>query len=765
MHNHTAKMNLYLKAFLLSVLTAAIFILPYVFTGKGILYIFTDFNLQQIPFNMLSNQAIKSGDIWWNWNTDLGSSFIGAYSFYTLGSPFFWLSMLFSPNMFPYLSAVLLILKYGLAGLCAFAYIHRHVKNANFAVIGSLLYAFSGFQIGNMFYNHFLDVTALFPLLLIALDELMENDRKIIFAIIVAVSILTNYYFFVGEAVFLAIYFVCRLATKQYKPTGKTMMRLVAEGLLGVGISAILLLPSLLYTMQIPRAESKITGIKALLYHPSVYLDILRAFLMPPEAATRSMITATSWSSTEAFLPIFGIVLVLAYILARKRDWLSVTIITGLIFAFIPILNSLFYALNSEYYSRWFYMLVLLMATASAKALEEEISLKKGIAATICIWVVFLLGLAVANRKQPVILNKGYLIFFAALLAVSAACFVFIMYFRQKPYFFHVVLVSLVVLVSVSGMFTLWANRKTFPSSSEFTKVFLDEGKNIQLNDSSTYRVDTTNCYFNFNLILNKPSINSFSSTVEGSISAFYKALGIDRVNMSNPDYAQYGLRDLLSAKYVIALNKTLPMVTYQDIGKMPGLEKYKTQGDYDVFYNQDYIPFGFTFGDSITEQKLSTVPANNRHLVLLKALELTPAQAAKYQGLLPEISDGRMSDFSASAYKADVASRKKQTCYSFRRTNAGFDAKIKLDKANLVFFSVPYDRGWRATVNGKPALIEKVDAGLMAVKADAGDNTIAFDFKPQGFRTGAAISAVSVVLLILYAGFILYRIKRAQRV
>ena len=37
-----------------------------------------------------------------------------------------------------------------------------------------------------------------------------------------------------------------------------------------------------------------------------------------------------------------------------------------------------------------------------------------------------------------------------------------------------------------------------------------------------------------------------------------------------------------------------------------------------------------------------------------------------------------------------------------------GFNAKIDLDKDNLVFFSVPYDDGWSAKVNGQDAEIEK---------------------------------------------------------
>jgi uncharacterized membrane protein YfhO len=375
--------HLYIGAFLLSLFTAAVIILPFVISGGGILYIFSDFNLQQIPFNILSNESIKSGNVFWSWNTDLGSSFIGAYSFYTLGSPFFWLSMLFSPKVFPYLAAPLLMLKFSFAGMTSFAYMQRFVKNKNYALLGSLLYAFSGFQIGNMFYNHFLDVTALFPLLLIALEELLVNDRKAFFALTVALNALVNYEFFVGETIFLLIYFICRLTAKEFRLTLKKFIILAFESLLGVCISAVLLLPSLFHTLQIPRATQMISEIQALFYHPSVYLDLFKAVLMPAEAVNRSLITATSWTSTEAYLPLFGIVLVMAYLFSRhKKNWLSLSLAVCLVFAAVPVLNSIFYLFNGEYYSRWFYMPVLLMALVSVKALEErDISIKKGIIA------------------------------------------------------------------------------------------------------------------------------------------------------------------------------------------------------------------------------------------------------------------------------------------------------------------------------------------------------------------------------------------------
>lgn len=49
---------------------------------------------------MLTNEAIKKGNFLWNWNIDLGSSFIGAMGYYTLGSPFFGLHYCFLKMLF-----------------------------------------------------------------------------------------------------------------------------------------------------------------------------------------------------------------------------------------------------------------------------------------------------------------------------------------------------------------------------------------------------------------------------------------------------------------------------------------------------------------------------------------------------------------------------------------------------------------------------------------------------------------------------------------
>ena len=97
----------------------------------------------------------------------------------------------------------------------------------------------------------------------------------------------------------------------------------------------------------------------------------------------------------------------------------------------------------------------------------------------------------------------------------------------------------------------------------------------------------------------------------------------------------------------------------------------------------------------------------------------------------------------------------------TFQMTNSGFHAEITLKKDNLVFFSVPYDDGFTAYVNGKEADIVRVDEGLMAVLAPAGENTIDFVYQADGYSLASKVSLAALAVFVLYAGYFVWKKKK----
>ena len=159
------KKELYASTFFISLFVAALFFVPYMLLSEGYFTFYGDFNVQQIPFYQQCHKAIKEGNIFWSTTTDLGANFIGSYSFYLLGSPFFWLTLPFPNSFVPYLMGPLLILKFSLSALTAYLYICRFTRPSCAARLGGILYAFSGFSIYNIFFNHIHEAIVFFPLL------------------------------------------------------------------------------------------------------------------------------------------------------------------------------------------------------------------------------------------------------------------------------------------------------------------------------------------------------------------------------------------------------------------------------------------------------------------------------------------------------------------------------------------------------------------------------------------------------------------------
>lgn len=148
----------------------------------------------------------------------------------------------------------LLVLKFAVAGGGAYRYLCRYVRRSDHAVLGACLYAFSGFSIYNVFFNHFIDVVALFPWMLWALDETLyeQEEHYGLFAFWVGVNLLNNYFFFIGQVLFLVIYFICKLTTKDFPMNVRLFVRLAFESLLGAALGFVLLWPAVLSILQNP---------------------------------------------------------------------------------------------------------------------------------------------------------------------------------------------------------------------------------------------------------------------------------------------------------------------------------------------------------------------------------------------------------------------------------------------------------------------------------------------------------------------------------
>lgn len=769
------KQRYMLKAFLAGLLLSFLMFLPFIIADSGYFLYYGDFNVQEVPFYQLIHDAFQQGNFFWNWNTDLGANTISSYSFYMIGSPFFWITLLFPSKAVPYLMGPLLMLKFAFASMFAYIYIKRYVINKNYAILGALLYIFSGFSIYNIFFNHFHEAILIFPLVLAAMDAFVLDKRRGVFALATFAACFMNYYFFTGMVIFCFIYMVVRMCFKSYIMTVKEFLWLCFEAIIGFLMCAVLFLPTILTVSQNNRVNNQLYGWDALLYQskPQRYIHIFESFFFPPDIPARPNFTPNSdakWSSIAAWLPLVSMSGVIAWFNLKKKNWLKTLIIIMMIMLAVPILNSTFQFLNSSFYTRWLYMLVLIMCLATVMALENtKADFNKSIKWTLGISLAIALPIALLPKNKASLTSfdlglENYpdrLWIYLAISLLSLLIFIFVLGFRKNRKVFFRLMVGSVAFISLFySMYLISLGKSLSYSTDDYIIPYcLNGGEDINLpNEDEFSRIDTYETMDNTPMFWKMPTIQAFHTVVPNSIMKFYPSVGVTRDVASRPSTDVYGVRALTSTRWLFDYDSDSDYFSEDgtsETTKMPGYTYYDNQNGFDIWKNNYYIPMGFTYDNYVTENQYYASTESNRHLLLLKAIVLDDESASRNSDILTQIPDTERLDYSEDEYYDDCNARKSLCCDSFNIDNQGFTASIDLtnhETDELVFFSVPYEDGWSATVNGEPAQIENTNIGFMAVRVPAGtDSTIRFNYKTPGLQLGFIITLISTGIFLIY--------------
>lgn len=776
----------YQKAFLVALIMSAVMFLPFVIIDGGYFVFYGDYNAQQIPFFKLCVQKVHEGLTAWDWQTDLGANFVGSYSYYTLGSPFFWFMCLFPASISEYLMAPLLCVKIALFSLFAFMYIRRFVAKPQTALIGGILYAFSSFNLYNIFFQ-FQDAIIWFPLLLIALEEAVINKRHAVFALTVAINCLANYFFFIGECVFLVIYFLVRYGMdRRFILDLKGFVCLAFESVVGVLIAGVLFIPSIYQVLDVPRSTNMLSDWSFLFYgNEQRYGLILESLLFPPEVAARNaMFTEANakWSSVALYLPLFGMAGVFAFVKGAKGHWARVLLPICLLFALVPGLNASFTMFNNNFYTRWFYMPELICCLATVYTLEhEELDLTLGLK-TCAVSVAVIGSLAVLAPFSKEIVNsegeKENILVLRMLLdgdkAMSPAVWVMlflataflvilwlVIRMRKKvsaSVFLQRVTAVTIFCSMILGYYVLGYGRVIGSKVGRYNKMVDAE---FNIDDPEFYRIEGVDETNNVNMLWNMSSLKSFTSIVPGSTFDMYdlvrvmKNKGARTVN-SAPETDHYGIRAFSRVKYIMIPQDMSESRRETVLDDLAIYEYMNTQGFYDVYKTDYALPMGFAYDSYF----LRSEAEGNKKVdnLMVRCAILTDEQAEKYSDILVHDNDSAW-DISLERFKLDAQKRIDSGVKQFSITKKGFTAMSDYDSEKLVVFSVPWCKGWSATVNGEPVEVDKINAGLCGIRVPEGICEISFEYETPGMKYGIISTIVGVLLLaVYYAVFVVIR-------
>ena len=182
------------------------------------------------------------------------------------------------------------------------------------------------------------------------------------------------------------------------------------------------------------------------------------------------------------------------------------------------------------------------------------------------------------------------------------------------------------------------------------------------------------------------------------------------------------------------------------------GYEEIGTWGDVTVFRYRQWLPLGFTYDHVIAPELFTALAPAARDALLFQAAVV---ESADQPALAALASYNPLADATPFDLGACVARRRQNalTLETFKPDH--LSGHITLERNELLFFSIPFDRGWQATVDGQPARLLKINIGFMGLMLPPGRHTVEMQFRPPLLVPGLVLSGCGLAAyLILLIGF-----------
>ena len=87
----------------------------------------------------------------------------------------------------------------------------------------------------------------------------------------------------------------------------------------------------------------------------------------------------------------------------------------------------------------------------------------------------------------------------------------------------------------------------------------------------------------------------------------------------------------------------------------------------------------------------------------------------------------------------------------------------IHAQEDQMLFFSIPYDKGWTVKIDGKKVKTKALGKAFLTVKVPEGKHKVSLTYVSSGFKEGAILSVAGFVIFILITAFFSEERKKLQ--
>lgn len=545
---------------------------------------------QYVPFlGELQSKLQSGGSLFYTWNGAGGSNFWNLLAYYG-ASPLNLILVLFPKKFLMEGVTLILLLKIGLAGSTMAVYLRAIVwekdkRSADISLVGfATLYALCSYVMAYYWCIMWMDAVALLPLCILGLHKILDGRSGVFYTVCLALVVFINYYMAIMVCIFILFYYpVLYFIKVQGESAGhffKTTGRAVGYSLLGVLMSAVMLLPTWM-SMQSTYYISADMPEKTELYND--LLDILNQMLPNAELTYREGLP-------NLYCGMFVVILLVFYWISRtiplREKLLNGAFLVFLIFSLnINKLDFIWHGFHfpNQLPYRYTFMICFLLIAMAYQVFQrvDEIRVNH-------LWILLAAGGGYYLLAQKILTEhiKDLDLFVYSGLAWLALYVAILLLYKKGRLPKNLLLILTVILLTcemASNTCTSIDQVGTTQRSNYYANE-ADIAKLVKKTEGTDGRFGRTE--MNDNYILNCPAmyhykgISQFSSSLNANATALMEHIGVEGApdkNRFNYNQTDPVTNAMLNIRYLLGKNLPIDDSDFKQIAKSGNSRLYES--------------------------------------------------------------------------------------------------------------------------------------------------------------------------------------------
>ena len=590
-------------------ITCAVIVFIYVFKGIwpfGANRIDYFDNMQQVAplYAHLWDWMHGKASLWFDWYTGFGTNVSMSISAFSMLSPFNLLMYLFPRTLILESISILTLVKMIFMAVAMYAYINKKYNSLsyNMKVVFSLMYTFCGYTVlyGSCF-TPWMDIVALFPLLMLAYENMMQTGKKLFYIIMVAIIFIINYYLGAMSLVYIFLISGAYVLLMSKKEKIKEHAWNLGIGTVaGLGLSCFVLVPVM---MQLSGSQRGGSGQGIV----SQYIGWIKS----------AIISDGQMAAFQRWMMLYGMAFAAAVIIMGLKKFKEEKntiryMISLLLISLLPIvvegINLMWhFGSYNGYTLRNGYIVAFTLITVAAyfaqRMFEEVTADKKQLVKQLVIFVVAAAVYAVIYNIIPS--NDIILAAFILFIAIFIAAFIFYNKKLKKDgigFDFNTIIAIVAIEVFI-GAYSLIGPPKFYEYEpyqyGDYVQAANEVKDSLDIEESVTERIVNPDISLNANypLILRRSAMSSFTAALQSDTQSYSKKFG----------YSKYFLW-LLDSGGTVFTNSLFHVTQAVNVNELDSqmYTAVRSDGDYTLYDANYKLPFAMSVNKNITRQDFS---------------------------------------------------------------------------------------------------------------------------------------------------------------